>query len=321
MLAAADLLVAGRGLNPVVSRDWLEAPPPFAGVVKPLLADGRFYSSPLPKRFALKAPTNDEFWRASWERAVLGEYSAAAFDIPVVFHGDFDGLAPDRQVVAANVLSSLPWRRRLPLLSAASVRVLSSQEPVDVPGLALIREVPNPSDVRIYAYRNDRAAPREAIVTDWIAVPSATASAAAVTDPAFDPRRTAVLDVRGSVPAPSRCDGATLRTSLREPKRTRVETDSACPALVAFSEPWDEGWQAFVDGRRAPLVVSNLVFSAVPVGAGRHTVEILYRPAAVSRGAAISLVTLAGLGVFLVLGRRRSPSALSGLSPPRPGPA
>jgi hypothetical protein len=208
------------------------------------------------------------------------------------------------------VLSSLPWERRLPLLSAASVRVLSSTEPVDTPGVSLIREIPNPSDIRIYAYRNDRAAPREAIVTDWIAVPSASASAAAVTDAAFDPRRTAVLDIRGSVPAPPRCDGATLRTLSREPKRTRVETDSACAALVAFSEPWDEGWRAFVDGRPAPLLVSNLVFSAVPVGPGRHAVEILYRPAAVTRGAAISLVTLAGLGAFLALDRRRNGPAL-----------
>jgi uncharacterized membrane protein YfhO len=69
------------------------------------------------------------------------------------------------------------------------------------------------------------------------------------------------------------------------------------------ADTYDPGWKATVDGRDAPLLRANLAFRAVPVDAGRHTVEMRYRPAAVVIGLAISGLTAMVAGAALVARR------------------
>jgi uncharacterized membrane protein YfhO len=63
-----------------------------------------------------------------------------------------------------------------------------------------------------------------------------------------------------------------------------------------------------VDGRRAEVLRANSLFRAVAVPAGRHVVEMSYRPWSVLVGLSISttaLLLLATLGSVLWLRRRR----------------
>lgn len=62
-----------------------------------------------------------------------------------------------------------------------------------------------------------------------------------------------------------------------------------------------------MDGAPVALLRANHAFQAVSLPAGRHTVELSYRPASVLVGAAVSLVTggvLAAAGVVAVTRRR-----------------
>ena len=77
-------------------------------------------------------------------------------------------------------------------------------------------------------------------------------------------------------------------------------------ALVLFSMNDDPGWRARVDGRAAPIIVADGALMAVPVGAGTHRVELEYRPRSFTAGAAVSVVTIVGVGVFVWYERRRS---------------
>jgi hypothetical protein len=88
-----------------------------------------------------------------------------------------------------------------------------------------------------------------------------------------------------------------------------ADVDAPAPGLVFMSEPFYVERHAFVDGRRVTPVIANLAFAAVPVGAGRHRVELRYVPESFRLGLGATGVTLAvwmGL-VRLTRPRRRSP--------------
>ena len=77
-------------------------------------------------------------------------------------------------------------------------------------------------------------------------------------------------------------------------------------ALVLFSMNDDEGWQAHVDGRSAPIVVADGALMAVAVGAGTHRVDLDYRPRSFTVGSVVTFVTIVALAAYLWYERRRS---------------
>lgn len=71
------------------------------------------------------------------------------------------------------------------------------------------------------------------------------------------------------------------------------------------------GWEARVDGRPAPLLRADYAFRGVALPAGRHEVELRYRPRAL--WAALAASGLAALAILLLAlvpwwrGRARAP--------------
>jgi uncharacterized membrane protein YfhO len=95
-----------------------------------------------------------------------------------------------------------------------------------------------------------------------------------------------------------------VRWLQRRADRQRLETTSARAAVVVLADAYDPGWRASVDGEAAALLRANIAFRAVAVPAGRHVVELAYRPGAVVRGL---LVSAAALAATLALGLGRRP--------------
>jgi uncharacterized membrane protein YfhO len=85
----------------------------------------------------------------------------------------------------------------------------------------------------------------------------------------------------------------------------------ARPSFVVLSEIFYAGWEAFIDGKAAPILRGDYVLRAVPVPAGNHTVEFRYRSKTFQWGLAVSLLSLAALGIAMALTRP---------SPGGPGP-
>ncbi len=81
------------------------------------------------------------------------------------------------------------------------------------------------------------------------------------------------------------------------------------PHYVVFVQEYAPGWQAEVDGRPAPVHTANMLFRAIVVPEGDHTVVLRYRPPAVIWGLAASAVSLVALGVMIVRTRRPTPEA------------
>jgi uncharacterized membrane protein YfhO len=61
------------------------------------------------------------------------------------------------------------------------------------------------------------------------------------------------------------------------------------------ADAYDEGWRARVDGVPATVLRADMAFRAVALRAGRHTVEMAYRPPDVLASVVVTLVSLAAL--------------------------
>jgi hypothetical protein len=81
-----------------------------------------------------------------------------------------------------------------------------------------------------------------------------------------------------------------------------ANVDAAAAGLLFLSEPFYPERQAFVDGMPVRAVRANLAFTAVPVPAGRHHVELRYVAGRFHAGLAISGLTLAAWIVLSFVG-------------------
>lgn len=120
-------------------------------------------------------------------------------------------------------------------------------------------------------------------------------------DPGFDPSREILLPA-GAARASNAGFAGESGFATYLPDRVRIDAALDEPGFVVLLDAYDPGWHATVDGEEAPLLRANVAFRAVPVPAGRHTVEMRYRPRAVTVGLLISsLALLAGFALLVPL--------------------
>ena len=159
-------------------------------------------------------------------------------------------------------------------------------EPVDViPGLfpdpIWILAVPDPLP-RAYAVGGTRTA--EGIEEVGV-----------ILDPAFNPRDEVLLAKGPARTAPAGFNGS-VRIVEEAADRVRLEVDLSAEGHVVLVDTHDPGWRALVDGRPVALLRANVAFRAVAVPAGRHVVEMMYRPPLALAGLAVS-----GLSLLLIV--------------------
>jgi hypothetical protein len=113
--------------------------------------------------------------------------------------------------------------------------------------------------------------------------------------PGFDPRRTALF---AEAPAPvlEVCAGDDIQLLARAPNRIRVKARMECRGLLVLSESWYPGWVARVDGAERPILETFGALRGIVLERGEHSVDVVYRPASVYGGAAL---TAAGLLIAL----------------------
>jgi prepilin-type N-terminal cleavage/methylation domain-containing protein len=100
---------------------------------------------------------------------------------------------------------------------------------------------------------------------------------------------------------------ATVSTTILRDTPSEVVVDASMPdaGVLVLRDTFDPSWHAQVDGSPADVVPANLLYRAVAVPAGHHTVRFTYRPRALLDGLMISGLTLIGL-LFAWFGGRRA---------------
>ena len=117
-------------------------------------------------------------------------------------------------------------------------------------------------------------------------------------DPGFDLRGEVVLadgEEAGAGPGLA----GTSRIVEERADRVVLEADLDRPGNVVLLDGYDPGWRARVDGRETPLRRANLAFRAVAVPAGRHRVEMVYRPRGLFVGLAVVALSLLALALLV----------------------
>jgi hypothetical protein len=138
--------------------------------------------------------------------------------------------------------------------------------------------------------------PRAILVPEAVAIPASRAVAAAL-DPAFDPRRVALLEANASLAPDARWIAKEAAVRLVSSESGRIELDASAPApavLVLFIS-FERGWRAWIDGSETPVYRADAAFLGIPVPAGRHRVRFEYRPRGLREGLALGAAGLLGL--------------------------
>jgi len=196
-----------------------------------------------------------------------------------------------------NVKYVITWRQELYLPS-----VIIYQEPAD--------------DGMTYVHRLETVGPRAWFTTNT-EIANDSVILQKITDPNFDRWNIALLETRHANYRLQTTDHGTqnpehetqntpnISYTIHHASHLICNITTPTPALLILSEPYYPGWQATVDGQAAPLLRADYILRAIPVPAGEHTVELIFRPLSFNIGAAISALTIIALATTFILRPRK----------------
>jgi hypothetical protein len=157
---------------------------------------------------------------------------------------------------------------------------------------------------------------RASVVPDWTEVADGSEALARVLESGFNPGREAVVEGTTGISPTAGAPPGTAEYTEISPEDVRVQAHSDVPGIVVIRNAWDEGWSATVDGRPAPVLLTDFFVQGVPVPAGTHDVRLVYTDPNIGRGIAGSavaiglwLLALAGTLVAGIIRRRRAAKA------------
>jgi hypothetical protein len=304
VLAVADLLFAHRDLNPTAPRELLDYRPPQVDVMRasPLSRVWVYVYDDDRSRRWLGHPKGlfAEYVFRNWPYPLAQAFALQMYAPPPVsarwgISGSFDidplGLYP-RPLAE---LAELAWRVEgtpalLRLLQIGAVTHVVALHEEGLGGLVPLRAYPGLFREPIRLFAVPEPLPR-AYAVSGTRIADGPAALATLLEPDFAPRREVVLPAGEAIAAPASQSSA-VRIAAHEPDFVRMEAELDQPGFVVLVETYDPGWRASVDGRAAPLLRANYAFRAVRVPAGRHVVELRYRPLSVVAGIAVSGVAL-----------------------------
>ena len=286
---AADLIVAGWGLNPGVDLSVYSEPSPSAEDVKHILNGGRLY---LPAdeeeqlkferflRFDTFQPfDNGEDW-TSLRAALLPNVTILD---AIVSANNFDPLIPGRYMNWIDILGEVDHGTREQMLNLMGVKVVESIDSTQEFGVRF--------DAR-------GALPRYYWVPCGLEVDSGAEALEMIHGGKVDFQREVILE---SVAPLSRLDcedEAEVEISVKSefPNKSILAINSPNPGYLVMADVWYPGWQSFVDGRPTPIIKANYLFRAIALPKGVHEVVIAFQPKWFYAGAAVS-----GFSVILLM--------------------
>lgn len=96
---------------------------------------------------------------------------------------------------------------------------------------------------------------------------------------------------------------ASIRLVHYKPNSLKYVSDNPKDGLALFSEMYyANGWNAFIDGKKADHIRANYVLRAMEIPAGKHTIEFKFEPQVVKTGSSIALFSSIGMVLLLIGG-------------------
>jgi hypothetical protein len=306
LLAAADSVVAARGMNPQVPARYFELLPELRALHLDELGGGRVFSygmddSPALRAFLAGQPPGAALWSFFVSRQMLTPYTNVLDRVELAEAKDLTSLVPNPPELRpedhdpARVGSILDYLR-----NQAVSRVLSL-DPLQHADLRELAIVPTgAAGLSIHVYELLRPWPRVSLACR--AHPAQREGALGLPfDKRFDPLRD--VAVEPGAPAAS-CSSGTARVLHLGLRDEEHEVESDGPGYLVVRSAQARGWTASVDGVPARVYRANGRHRAVAVPAGRHRVLLHYDPPGLWSGLALFAAGALGVVTLLVAGGR-----------------
>ncbi len=196
------------------------------------------------------------------------------------------------------------WLTRVPTKLAwylLNVRyVFSWQESLDVPA-ERIAEGTDPNDKPVYLYRLLQLAPRAWLVGQAIVEPDPELALQRLVALDFDPTRQVLLTtVPANLEVAESC-GGTIAWHQRKPEYLVLSVKTDQPCILVLSELDYPGWQVTVNDKPATILKADVILRSLALSAGEHKIVFHFRPFSVYLGATVSIATIIGVGVLLLV--------------------
>ncbi|MCP4359967.1 MAG: YfhO family protein [Chloroflexi bacterium] len=169
-------------------------------------------------------------------------------------------------------------------------------------------------DVKIY--ENLDVLTRAFVVHDWQWQPDVSSAVAAMQNPDFDPRQTAVLSPAQTSqnlppePIAGKSGAVTIVNILDyQPGHIPLQIELDSDSVLLLTEAYYPGWQATVNGRPAKLYRGDGYFQALILPAGQHEIVFEFESGSYENGRILSLIGL--LLSFILIGVLVLPEARS----------
>ena len=96
---------------------------------------------------------------------------------------------------------------------------------------------------------------------------------------------------------------ASITLDLYQPNDLKYTSINSNDGFAVFSEMYyKNGWNAYIDGNKVEHLRANYVLRALPIPAGKHTIEFKFEPEVVKTGSTIALLSSIGMVLLLVAG-------------------
>ena len=126
----------------------------------------------------------------------------------------------------------------------------------------------------------------------------------------FDPQETALLELEDfggrqfSPPPTGALDQAQVKITQYTAQRIRIETENPAPSFLVLSEMYYRGWDARIDGAKAPVYRVNHALRGLSLPAGKHQIEFVYCAPSLRTGVVYSIIGILLLSIGAVVIRK-----------------
>ncbi len=122
----------------------------------------------------------------------------------------------------------------------------------------------------------------------------------------FDSKNVAVINAKEfeiKKTAFAKDSSATITLDSYQPNDLKYTSVNTNEGLAVFSEMYyNNGWNAYIDGKKVAHLQADYVLRALPIPAGKHSIEFKFEPQVVQTGSTITLVSSIGILLLLIGG-------------------
>lgn len=314
-VAALDVTLVGRQVQFITDDNIYSVLPSDVTLRAAAAGEGRVCTEWERHQMVLYGSRRREDFLAA-RSAMVGD-SWLPLGVPKVWGSGELVIGRYRNFVAPRMLGGrldVARRQRFDDLLGVRQRIVPAPRPPDAPR---VKWVPTAWE------ENPTALPRAWFASRLARVPDDRAAANLLLDPAFDVSDSATVDDTAlAAISPARLEqmrpdanSAQVLEIVDGWNRQSLLAETQQPALLVIGETWFPGWQALVDGVPQPLLRVDVNYRGIMLDAGRHRIELRYRPWQFPVGCAVGALGLAVVALALVprLGGRWAATAAESL--------